>query len=600
MNRDILNRVYISTFFSLLLCCPVSVCAGSSLLGANALKTTAVQNDSFSEAFMMRLQEVLLSAYGVSGNSQGNLLSWSEIACNAAIRSALDKNLSILQARGSKKIAEAAAREANAVFDPVVRIAVAQVSTEVHDRNESTVMWRKNTVSYGNDQNPFYVVLPDSSPVAYVKFDKERNAGYYSEDVVASKKSAGSADQWRTYYTYLSQKLPWGLDLNLSLGSLEKEDFWVNREDSWGSYKRYWRSTMSEYLAIPFPWAKNFGPHSYDEYKEKEAELGELVAYWHAKAIINDVLQETELAYWELVGGALKIKAVLEHQDVIGFLLKRTTALYNDRMATEYDIAQVKSELARGALQVKSSVGNYLIKSHRLSELLNQSHQGVYLPTGFASFLSSVESVPGDIDEINKNPTLIKQAVLVETAKLTQEYRRVMARPDLTINQSLIFSQMNSIFGFQTVTDSLSNVLASPDLIRHNYGLSYKYPLFNRSAQSTHSQAQLHTQKQKALLQFLENRAYREVQDAVISLQSIKARLKIADKVLSLAQTSYSKGADLQESREVTEYELVSKSTDLLNAKLQYDTLRIDNKKAQISLFGSLGILAQQYSKMVR
>jgi outer membrane protein TolC len=535
--------------------------------------------------------------------------TWIEIDIRGVALKVLAKNLSILRAKGQKRIAEAALRQAKAVFDPRAQFSATVDETEITKREEKVKKWNKNTVPlsgtspYSTDPDPIFTIYPDISPIAYLKFNKERKEGHYPKQVTASEPPLWGPTQSNSYEMNLTKPIPWGLTLDLSLKAVDKESYWMNEDKSWGSYDRPWRSTFRETLSIPVPGGKDFGPNHTEGTLIKEAELEGKSAEREVQATVNRTLLDAETAYWELVANMRAMHAVMKHRGLMKSLLQKTEVLYGDRMVTEYDLVQVKTELSASREREQQARNAFVTSSNRINELLSAERSMIFLPVGYTSLL--VED-PSPLPEeerarnLEDNPELMKQLVKIESAKISLNYAMLQARPDIKFEQTLTWSQDYSVYGFHSVRDSVWEAFASPDLVQQDYSLAYQYPFLNRAAHSASKQAKLNGKKQQILYDLIRRRVLREVSDALVGLSSTRARIAITRKSLELAQLAYRKATERQESREITEYEVVIKASDLLGAELDAISAQIENKKAEIRLLGALGKLAKRYASKVK
>jgi len=224
----------------------------------------------------------------------------------------------------------------------------------------------------------------------------------------------------------------------------------------------------------------------------------------------------------------------------------------------------------------------------------------VFLPAGYKSLLegktdeTAVGNMAGDIQD---NPELKRQSFNIKMAELSLNQRRIQKRPDLNLTQKLTFTQASSSYGLDSAWDSMSEVFASPDLIRQNYSMNYRYPLFNRSVKSNFEIAQLNKELEEVIQDNLKNQINREINNAQAALAAAQARLKITENNLKLAQLAYDKAVDMQMDREISEYEIVNKSSDLLDAELAFIQARIEQKKAEARLLAALGRLPENFAQ---
>lgn len=524
---------------------------------------------------------------------------WFEIDLPAIYPLALGKNIRLLQARGQEKIARAALREAEARYDPRLMLSFQYARTEVFNREEEALEWKKNTTSAPFDPDPVYVVLPEHSPVAYLKYDRERREGYYLRTVVASEQAPDVPEESTSYRLAVEQHIPWGLDLDASLKVIDQDTLWENNAKSWGFYERPWRSILIENLTIPLPGTRGFGPYHDADYRIKKADMEEEIARWEVRILENETLLEVESVYWDLVSSLRTLSALIRHGEHVDFLIRRTRALYEERMATAYDMAQVEAASARFEQREQQAVQAFLVSSNRLAELLDAGKDRLFLPVEDA-FGPAGPSAPlaeeGPAANMEGNPELMRQALMIQSARLLEKHREVNARPDLALHQTLTFGQGASGFGFMNMEESIKKVFTRPDRIRQMYTLTYRYPFLNRKANAALDQSRLLTEREEVLLASLKNRLSREVRDALVGLSSTRARIDIARRNLDLAGEAFERALAYQQTREVTEYEVVIKSETLLDAELRWVRARIENRKAEALLLGALGKLEERHA----
>jgi len=524
---------------------------------------------------------------------------WFEITLPGIYPLALGKNIRLLQARGQEDTARAALREAEDRYDPRLMISFEYARTDVFNREEKAMEWKQNTTPAPFDPDPVYIVLPEHSPVAYLKYDQERKEGYYLRTVTASEQTPDIPDESRSYGLALEQHIPWGPHLTASLTVFDKDTYWENSSRSWGPYERPWRSILIENLTIPLPGAKGFGPHHDADYRIKKAGLDGDIARWEVRILENHTLLEVESVYWDLVAGLRTLSALIQHGEYVDFLIRRTRALYEDRMATEYDLAQVEAASARFRQREQQVMQTVLTHSNRLGELLDAGKDRLFLPIQDV-FGPKESPAPlaeeGAAADLEGNPELMRQALMIQSARLLERHQEVEARPDLALHQTLIFGQGMSVYGFAHVSDSVQKVFTRPDRVRQMVRLAYRYPFGNRRANADLDQSRLLTEREEVLLASLKNRLSREVRDALAALSSTRARIHIALRNLDLARQALDRALAYQKTREVTEYEVVIQSEVLLDAELRWVQAGIENRKAETLLLGALGTLADRHA----
>jgi len=539
--------------------------------------------------------KTLLSASKILSAVPGEK-NWIEIDLQTVALKALEKNLSIMRSTLGKEISEFAIEEARALFDPLLTFSITYSGTNYYERKEQDQKWKKS--SDANDR----VTFDPPSPVEYLQFDQPRPEGYYQTTVTASEEpvTGPDTDTSTTYGISMFQHIPWGSDLILSLTTVDKESYWVNDDMSSGSYDRPWKSTISETLTIPLPWCRNFGRFAPNDVQLRLSRLSDEQTYWNVKAVINDTLLQTDIAYWTLVSAVMNLNAVNSHQKKIESLLNNTQALYDEMMATEYDLSQVKLEISTVRERRQTAANRVILASNVLVQLMDADKNSVFLPTGYKSLLEgkTEDFAEGDFaKDIQDNPELKRQSFRIKIAELSLNQSRIQARPNLNLTQTLSFTQASSSYGLDSSWDSLSEVFASPDLIRQNYSMNYRYPLFNRSVKSTFEIAQINKELEEVIQDNIKNQINREINNAQAALAAAQARLKITENNLKLAQLAYDKAVDMQKDREISEYEIVNKSSDLLDAELAFIQARIEQKKAEARLMAALGRLPENFAQ---
>ncbi|MDF2975056.1 MAG: hypothetical protein K0R61_5506 [Microvirga sp.] len=198
-----------------------------------------------------------------------------ELDLRGAALAALQRNLDIKRSGLNKSVVQRALIEAEAVFDPVFTLSTSGTMSRGFTRGERPMQWKPATQKYSRGQqiktsesleNVFLCgemidildqpqdmqvrfltgrlitpdangechvrVLPATAPVALISFDKERVAGYYPVYKEASTKSPTGQDE--SYYGGggVSQRLPWGGSIDVSIVSTY-HDAYYSRVDDW-------------------------------------------------------------------------------------------------------------------------------------------------------------------------------------------------------------------------------------------------------------------------------------------------------------------------------------------------------------------------------
>jgi outer membrane protein TolC len=158
--------------------------------------------------------------------------------------------------------------------------------------------------------------------------------------------------------------------------------------------------------------------------------------------------------------------------------------------------------------------------------------------------------------------------------------------------------QNNSVYGYKSYWESLG-AISDPDTLNQSYGISYRYPWGNRAVKARLAQAELGVQDAVLVKRSTHNDVARDVNDALISLQTARVRIQREGQRVDAAHAAYDSIARLSESEVVNENELIINITTLLQAKLAKIQATIDNKRAEASLLAAQGVIATHYAGMV-
>ncbi len=192
---------------------------------------------------------------------------------------------------------------------------------------------------------------------------------------------------------------------------------------------------------------------------------------------------------------------------------------------------------------------------------------------------------------------LKSEKLAVRSTEVTVKFARHQLRPDLTYNQTLALSQSNSEIGFRTFYQSLKNIFV-PDAETMSFGLNYRYPLFNRAFHARYHEALSQRDAEKFTLRITENQVTEEVNDALAAVESAQGRLKASTERMEAAKKAYDFALDLKGRGRLTEFELVSKSQDWLNADTSHVLAQVSLKVAESQLLFSQGLLPDLYPMM--
>jgi len=128
--------------------------------------------------------------------------------------------------------------------------------------------------------------------------------------------------------------------------------------------------------------------------------------------------------------------------------------------------------------------------------------------------------------------------------------------------------------------------------------LTFLRPWGNRAAEAVRDSAGLEVSVQEVLLQQELNRLNRELDDALVDYESARARVDITARNLELKQIAYEKASAAQSWRNVTEFEIVTQSRELLDAHRNWVVALIASKQAQTRVLAAAGLLPERYGEL--
>jgi outer membrane protein TolC len=299
------------------------------------------------------------------------------------------------------------------------------------------------------------------------------------------------------------------------------------------------------------------------------------------------------------VSSANNLYAAIQNEDGIEKLMAKTKRLYDLREVTDYAKTQVESDLARVKGDVESARVAYIRASDALQPLLDGGHDVVYLPIGYTVPLSEKLAIdPTQVrrDLVKMNPQLQSQEYNVKSAAVLERQAQQQLRPDFTFAAGVQAAEIGSTFGYHDWWQSTSRVV-NPDIVTQSYSLNFTRPWGNRLAKSRYQETQYNFRAAELGVRATENSLTRSLTDAAVGVLSARARTEITGRSLGLAQTAYDKAVAQQQTRGVTEYEIIQQSNNLLAATRDWIAAVIDAKQAEARWYAARGDIAAKYAE---
>lgn len=577
-----------------------------------------------------------------------------ELALREAALTALQRNLDVKRIGLNRSVVQRTLVEAEAVFDPVFILAANASLSNSFERIERPMQWKPATQEYvrgqqiptGTRTDDIFLcgtmddilsqpqelqtnflrgrmiapdasgrchvrTLPSTAPVALVAFDKERVAGYYPFRKEASTRSPNGQTATYTGTAGVSQRLPWGGNLDLTVVTTYRDAYYVNNPDDpstrvYGSYGRPWTSRATLSGSHPIPYTRNFREGDENRLAMDTARLNVDVADFAVRGVVNQTLLSVDTLYWTLVGAIQRLDAAAGSAALAEESAARVQRRMELGLASESNRGQVVAQMERLRAVQQQLFGDYLAASESLRELLDERDDALLLPIEYSAALDQPPEVPPASGEgagrlaarVLDSPDYLRSETAVRIALRVREARDAQTRPDVTASGSLQVSQSNAVFGYPSVTESLGSLI-SYDSASFSIGVLYRRPIGNRAAKAALAGADHDVARQTHLLNQVERQIRGDYETARIQLASARQRIDDTARRLALARDLYDRAARLEAGGVVTIYETIERLGTLLEARLGHIQARIDARIAESRMLASIGALAERYGEGV-
>ncbi len=525
---------------------------------------------------------------------------------DAALLQALHKNLGLRVGKAEQDKADAAIREAQAIYDPVLAVTLGQRKGRTFNRTiKGQILQRKfkpqtpqtipETEAVENQSSQD----PNADVITEIGFRQMEEQTVPDADIEVSKRQQSAPEISNEYAVSVDQLLPWGTRLSLGIQTIDKKTYYtVGGKDY--NYGAPWSSALLLDLVSSLPGTAGFGDTSTQaiqtELRRKDLET----AHWQVKAAIEAVTAEVDNAYWLLVARLQQLDLAADNTRLVQEQAQHVQRLIQGGRATNFEGALLDGELARARVAEEEARQLYVSASQTMALLLEDDRaaveSNVYLPYGFSKLLAPA-SLPsaeaGMATALKERADVHLQTVAGAIGGLQLVAARNAARPDLKFNASLQARQNGSVYGYKSLGESLGAIF-DPDSFAQNYGLTYNYPLFNHAARARRDAAAASDQD-NALAQRQLQRAIRdEIDDGYLQLRLLAQQIDSAENEVKYLQTAYDR---LQKRREigsdVNENELIETLRNLYAARAALLTRRVARKQVETALFRAMGMQQQ-------
>lgn len=396
---------------------------------------------------------------------------------------------------------------------------------------------------------------------------------------------------------------------------------------------RPWSSSFTGGVNTPVPFTKDWGPYSRADLGIKLADLDKERAYWDTKTVVNNTLAQIDFAYWDLVGTMENLRAVTENRKLLEGLYDITKKMADAQRIKGQGLLQVESQLASVREQEEAAWSDYIKASNALTFLLDDPQDSIFIPAGWTKALTEqLKWKPEDAYKIafDNRPELKAQKISKNASDVLLAFAKNQVRPDLKYGLSFTVSQNNKPFGFKTWSQSLDAMVGGgkdgkhivevpvkgvftptnisqvkqvekaddtngPDNRVHSHTLVYNWPFLNRAVKANLKDAQASDDQQELVVNITENSVEQDVGNASVNLMSAKEQSDIANETYRLSVSAYDDAKKLLDLDKLTQFEIVSRSRDVLFSDLARIAANIGFKKAETELLRAEGILPNVY-----
>ncbi|MFH1491231.1 MAG: TolC family protein [Pseudomonadota bacterium] len=515
---------------------------------------------------------------------------------DAAIR-ALRKNLVIMVEEKESEMAKEALMEAEAVFDPVLSFSFSHSESDSNNRSKNVPIQTKKFLP-GMPLRIPKAPGKEEAQIIELGWRNQEDGDEVIREIFASKEPEKGPLKSYQGSLAISQLLPWGPELHISTATLHQEVFYDNDGHS---YHAPFTSSLKLGLSTPLPGTKGFGPYAERDVSIKLAEKRNEWGFWSVKSTINAILSQVHDDYWNVVRAFESLFVAAEKRKIIEKQSALCKRLFDDRLATVYDLHQIEAEYAATLVQEMAALNGLISRSNGLAALIEDDPSRLeallYLPYKYQALLEEKpRSDPGNELETARGhrPELQMAKMDLEQTRISSQFSENQLGPDVRLSTGLTFNQDGSVYGYKTPWDSLENVI-HPDIRDRTFSLTYAYPVGNRALKALHRESEERGKNSRLSLRAVENRVMREVKDAFSMVETSCARISAAGESLDFARIAYDKVRHRREMGESNQFEWILNMQRLMEARLALLLAQVDHRIALAGLTAAEGTIEKRY-----
>jgi outer membrane protein TolC len=365
----------------------------------------------------------------------------------------------------------------------------------------------------------------------------------------------------------------------------------------WGE-KLYWTAGASLSATISLPYTKGFGEAGSKESLDlASARSGDRRAAFAEQAVRNATLAEVLQTYWDMIRSLQDITILNEQKVVLDQRRARVTRLLGSGTITNYELGQIDSELASFVLREEAAWTQYLLRSSTLLTLMAGDADTILVPADAEALLAdAVPEPPADAYDraMIGNPEIMAAQEDVNVGKLNLAYRDNQSLPDIDLVLTAKLTQSDASFGFSDPGTAMLN-LGKPDQTNIFVGVRYLYPLGNQAAKAALSRARIDERNAFDRAQQTRQRIINSVDRALADMRGAQAVMQVSQGDMELASFAYERLVEERERGLATEFEVMNGYQDVLSARLNQASARVEIHKARVRLGAAQGTLEEDF-----
>lgn len=361
---------------------------------------------------------------------------------------------------------------------------------------------------------------------------------------------------------------PWGLRYDLGIDSLANRGTGGGFED---------RSEATPSIGFTQPLLRDFGTTA-NLYQVRLARRDAAISEWELRQQIIEIVTQIHYAYNEIYYQESALRTARQSESLAQRLLKENQARVEIGTMTPLEVTSARAQAAQRRESTIFALGGLrdaevdLLKlvTDRLETMLGTEVEIAPPPSPAVS----VESLAAIQDAFRWRPDYRQALLNLEKQKITVAYQRNQTLPRLDLVASLDLIGVDGSF-----SRSLANAFGG-DGTTWDVGAIFSLPIPNRTARGALSAAKLTAAQQLINLKRLEQDIIANVDKAVRSINTARARIEATRESSVLALENLDAGEQKLRTGTSTTFEVLELQDDLRTAQLAEARARADYNEA--------------------